>query len=433
MLLILYVFELIKYCTAYDVCFNQKAKRYWISVVGGLGCILLMVFGGSGNMSLMHIIMYLISFLVVFLMMSGKWTKKLLQLLILLFILSSLEGSIGMFLEFFKISKDIKISQNVEYLILSIFNLLLFILFAYVNRRLQKGYIDRIKAFLKRSILAAALFMSMGMLFTIAGLNYAKKYVDNPEFHMLAVGGCAVSYMSICLLGGCAIYLKRTNEKIEQMIQNEILLKDMQKCYYDTLLEREEDTRKYRHDMVNHLMFLKQLADDKEWSELKEYLYKLQGEMDSIANKCYATGNKILDVMTNYYTSLLPATVSVKVSGKVGVVIDEMKLCTIYANLLQNAVEELLRIQGGKPVFLEISFGRGEKFFQIIIRNSVIEEQVGTNRDETVILETKKNDKRNHGIGLQNVKKAVEDIGGDLEIKKGKEYFEVIVTLKVEK
>ncbi len=365
-------------------------------------------------------------------MMSQKWTKNLVQLLIFLFLLSSLEGSIRLLLEFIKISKNVEFSERAEDLILMIFSLLLFISLAYAKSRLQEGYIDRIKAFLKRNILVAVLIMSMGMFFTVAGLNYAKKYVDNPKFHMLAVGVCGVSYISICLLGVCAIYLKRTNEKIEQMIQNEALLNDMQKRYYGALLEREEDTRKYRHDMVNHLMFLKHLADDKEWSELKRYLCKLQGEMDCISKKCYATGNKVLDVMTNYYTSLLPTAVAVNVSGKVEISVDEMKLCTIYANLLQNAVEELLRIQEGKSAFLEISFKRGKKFSQITIRNSVVEGQVVTNRDKTAIFETKKNDKRNHGIGLQNVKKAVEDIGGNLEIKTEQEYFEVIVTLNVE-
>lgn len=432
MLIILYALEVMKYCVAYDVCFQQRVKRYWLALVGGLGCIPVMVFGRPDEISLQRILMYLITLCVVFLMMRDKWTKKLLQLLILLFILSSIEESMGMLLELFKISKDIKISADVEYLIPSALNLLLFILLAYARRRLQEGYIDRIKAFLKKNVLAAALMMATGMLFTVAGLNYARRYVDNPKFHLLVIGCCAVSYMSICLLGVCAIYLKRTNEKTEQMMQNEILLKDMQKRYYAALLEREEDTRKYRHDMVNHLLFLKNLADDREWSELQEYLYKLQGEMDYIANKCYATGDKILDVMTNYYTSLLPAIVAVKVSGRAEVSIDEMKLCTIYANLLQNAVEELLRIRGNKPASLEISFKRGEKFFQITIKNSMAEEETGSNRNETVTFETKKNDKRNHGIGLQNVKKAVEELEGTLEIKKEQEYFKVIVTLKVE-
>lgn len=431
MLVILYVFEVIKYCAAYNICFNKKVKGYGIFAIGAFGCILVMVFGRSGGMPLMHIMMYLISFCVVFLMMQDKWTKKLLQLIILLFILSSLDGSMGMLLEVFKISRNIEFSEYTEYLILSTLSLLLFILLTYAKRGLQEEIIDKIKILLKRNILAAALIMAMGMLFTIAGLNYAKKYVDNPKFHVLAVGVCAISYISICLLGVCAIYLKRTNEKIEQMMQNQILLKDMQKRYYDALLEKEEDTRKYRHDMVNHLMFLKHLADDKEWSELKEYLCKLQEEMDFISKKCYATGNKVIDVMTNYYTSLLPANVTVKVSGKAEVCIDEIKLCTIYVNLLQNAVEELLRMQGDQSAFLEISIGKGEKFLQIIIRNSVIEEQVGRNTNERAIFETKKKDKKNHGIGLQNVQKAVDDIGGKLEIKRNVEFFEVIVTLNV--
>ncbi|MGN1145878.1 MAG: GHKL domain-containing protein, partial [Acetatifactor sp.] len=133
------------------------------------------------------------------------------------------------------------------------------------------------------------------------------------------------------------------------------------------------------------------------------------------------------DILTNYYISLLPETVSVKVSGRATIVIDEMRLCTIYSNLLQNAVEELLRIQGDKASLLEISFQKGEKFFRIVIKNSLSEQQT-----DVAELETKKTDKRNHGIGLQNVRRAVETIGGRLEIKKKNDYFEAVVDLRVD-
>lgn len=72
MLVILYVFEVIKYCAAYNICFNKKVKGYEIFAIGAFGCILVMVFGRSGGMPLMHIMMYLISFCVVFLMPPPK-------------------------------------------------------------------------------------------------------------------------------------------------------------------------------------------------------------------------------------------------------------------------------------------------------------------------------------------------------------------------
>lgn len=425
--MVLYIIEVIKYSMAYYVCFNRNVKNFWVALLGGVTYFFVVILNILSNISLIHIIMSFTVLGVTFFMMEESWKKRPVQLLILFFILSSLEESINILVEIFKISTDNEISLVVEYLITSVLNLLLFCLLTLWKKRGGRKQMVRLKIFFGKNILIFTLLMSIGMLFTVAGLNYARSYANNIGFQIMALAVCAISYISICLLGIFTIYIKQTSDKTEQLMQNEILLKDMQRHYYDALLEREEDTRKYRHDMMNHLMLLNNLAEDGEWSSLKEYLAKLQGEMECIHKKCYVTGNKMLDILTNYYISLLPETVSVKVSGRATIVIDEMRLCTIYSNLLQNAVEELLRIQGDKASLLEISFQKGEKFFRIVIKNSLSEQQT-----DVAELETKKTDKRNHGIGLQNVRRAVETIGGRLEIKKKNDYFEAVVDLSVD-
>ena len=53
------------------------------------------------------------------------------------------------------------------------------------------------------------------------------------------------------------------NEKMKETVDIEKRLRNSQKNYYEMLLQKEEETRKYRHDITNHLMCLKALADDK--------------------------------------------------------------------------------------------------------------------------------------------------------------------------
>ena len=48
------------------------------------------------------------------------------------------------------------------------------------------------------------------------------------------------------------------------------------------LLEKEEETRKYRHDMNNHLMCLSALAEAENIPEIRDYLSNLQNQFRSV-------------------------------------------------------------------------------------------------------------------------------------------------------
>ena len=95
-------------------------------------------------------------------------------------------------------------------------------------------------------------FMVIGMLVTVTCVDYAEEYVSNFRFSVLTIILCAISYVSVGILGVFIIHIRNVNEKMDGMLQNEIVLKDMQKSYYEALLKKEEETRSYRHDMVRH-------------------------------------------------------------------------------------------------------------------------------------------------------------------------------------
>jgi signal transduction histidine kinase len=71
---------------------------------------------------------------------------------------------------------------------------------------------------------------------------------------------------------------------------------------------------------------------------------------------------------------------------------------------------------------------QGREFFQIMIRNSLSEESL--RQEETKLFQSKKEDKRNHGLGLDNVRREIEKKGGKLELKKEDFSYCAIATLK---
>jgi len=263
------------------------------------------------------------------------------------------------------------------------------------------------------------------MLITVSGFNFAKEYVGNSKFAIIATGFCIISYIGVGILSIFVFYIKRINERMEQMLQSEKLARDMQQYYYEELLAKEEDTRRYRHDMINHLMCINSLAKEEKNEELTKYIQNMQDTMQQIQKKTYTVGNQILDIVTNYYLNMLNPEILVKISGYVdeGLTIDSSVLCTIYANLLNNAVEELKKASEG---YLHIEFLQGDEYFQIKIVNSL---SLESQKKDDILL-TEKKDKKNHGLGLKNVQKAVDDNDGKLFINFDKGKFDVTVILK---
>ena len=172
-------------------------------------------------------------------------------------------------------------------------------------------------------------------------------------------------------------------------------------------------------------MCINSLAKEEKNEELKKYIQNMQDTMQQIQKKTYTVGNQILDIVTNYYLNMLNPEILVKISGYVdeGVTIDSSVLCTIYANLLNNAVEELKKAPEG---YLHIEFLQGDEYFQIKIVNSL---SLESQKKDDILL-TEKKDKKNHGLGLKNVQKAVDDNDGKLLINFDKEKFDVTVILK---
>ena len=222
--------------------------------------------------------------------------------------------------------------------------------------------------------------------------------------------------------------IKNVNDRMEKIVFIEHELKVLQEKYYKELLSREEDTRKYRHDMHNHLLCLQQYAKSGKIEKVVEYTEELQKKMSNIQHKCFFTGNHILDILVNNYFSPLEETeVIVQGMCRDDIAISDVDFCTIFSNLIENAVEEINR-QDIKKKYIKIYIRQGKEYCTIEIRNSL--EMIDESKKVT-IGETSKSDKRNHGIGLKNIKEAIEKNGGVLKIEKqGGEFF-VSVSLKM--
>ncbi len=99
--------------------------------------------------------------------------------------------------------------------------------------------------------------------------------------------------------------------------------------------------RGWRHDYHNHLQKLKAHLAMGQIEEAQNYLNQLEGDLDGI-NVKYATGNVSLDAILNSKLSMAEnAQIRVNCKAQIGEnpAIEDIDLCVIIGNLIDNAVE----------------------------------------------------------------------------------------------
>lgn len=261
----------------------------------------------------------------------------------------------------------------------------------------------------------------MGVTILDETYKYVPHQVEKLNFDFMFI----LTYLSILLLIFIVLHIRNIHIKLEERAQIEYELKIMQKNYFQTLLEKEEDTRRYRHDMSNHILCISQIAKEEQAWRTLDYVQDLQKELSLISRRGYYTGIDILDILLCHYLVGLENTiVSVKGNGNDKLHVTDVDLCIIFSNLIQNAIEEINK-QEDKEKILSIEVKQGDFYTSIKIANSTT---FILNESEVPV--TQKKDRKNHGIGLKNVRETIERNGGKLELMADGKVFSAIVILK---
>ncbi|MBR5650137.1 sensor histidine kinase [Pseudobutyrivibrio sp.] len=237
----------------------------------------------------------------------------------------------------------------------------------------------------------------------------------------------SIAALSLVLLEINVLYKKWLVEKVQEYAKAERELYETQRNYYISLLDKEAETKKYRHDMNNHMICLKSLIDDENYDELRNYIDKLYDKTSVLVNKGFSIGNTIIDALTNYYAEHLEKDIELRLEGRLmrPILIDDIALSSIYSNMIVNAIEAQKHISSEKKKYIHIHLREGNKYAQLTVRNSMSIERIAN----VNAIETTKLDKENHGFGINNIRKNVLDNHGDLSIEAKDYEFCVRVTL----
>ena len=187
--------------------------------------------------------------------------------------------------------------------------------------------------------------------------------------------------------------------------QNDILNQlAVQKEFGEKTILGDEELRRFRHDYKNHMIVVNAYLERGKTDEAREYLNSISKGVGGIVNKI-KTGNFVSDAILNS-KAVSAAKNGTKISFS-GIIppngIENEDLCTVLANLIDNAAEACEKLPGEKTIEVEARKAAG--YFVLSISNPAI----GARNPR---LGTTKGDRRNHGIGIKNVERALKKYNG---------------------
>lgn len=209
----------------------------------------------------------------------------------------------------------------------------------------------------------------------------------------------------------------------QELVLNQI--SDMKK-HIGEVEKLYRDIRPMRHDMGNHIQTLEHLVAHNNMDDATEYLEHLKNEWDEVSPEI-KTGSPVIDVILMEklreakerqirFLSDFHYPHNTKLNA--------FDLSVIMNNALNNCMEN---VSGDDP-YISISSFRKNSIFMITIKNSFGGQ---LNFGDSDLPETTKSG-REHGIGLNNIRRVARMYMGDISLEQGNEEVILSIMMQVE-
>lgn len=352
-----------------------------------------------------------------FTLYRGKWLVKLSTILIFLPIAASvnllyIDVGGAVFMQFFTEKDEAAnaILSSITSVVLPVFWMVFYRFFNPSLKKIQNIFTD--KAWTIVDIISLASFFALFSCIYLA--PEPKSYLIWPCITSCLITNIGSVRLAAYLADGLHADLERKNLQL-------------QKNYYEELEHSQNQIRQIRHDMNSHLSVVGSLLNDGNLSEAKEYFSKISGYMQT-ANRKFCQNSVVNAVINAKYQMITNASIDAFLNIDIDkmMFIDDVNLCTIFANTLDNAIEACRKIDDTAKRKLELRCRYTENgYFSYALTNSKINE---INEKKGRFLSDKE-DQSAHGIGISSVKEIVDKYDGTLDISYDNEWFKVVILI----
>lgn len=253
-----------------------------------------------------------------------------------------------------------------------------------------------------------------------------KNLIDTYEFYgALSFLHYLISIVAILVV---IVMFQNWKEMQEEQRGQELVLNqisDMKK-HIGEVEKLYRDIRSMRHDMGNHIQTLEHLVAHNNMDDATEYLEHLKNEWDEVSPEI-KTGSPVIDVILMEKLREAKERQIRFISDfhyPQNTKLNAFDLSVIMNNALNNCMEN---VSGDDP-YISISSFRKNSIFMITIKNSFGGQ---LNFGDSDLPETTKSG-REHGMGLNNIRRVARMYMGDISLEQGNEEVILSIMMQVE-
>lgn len=225
-------------------------------------------------------------------------------------------------------------------------------------------------------------------------------------------------------------------QKIQSEKEKQMMKREYEYDYYLLAREQSEAAKKMKQDMWEQLdvvqeMFQKESKIEKE--KVQKMLLKMDAQVSKIGRIYYCQDALLNTILSLWQEKAQKEGLDMKiqVDSMVKTNMDDIDLCCILMNLLDNAIEASAQVKeetaNEKIPEIRVHIGRRGGYLAIKVENS-IRGTLNFN-EEGIMTTSKKEQVQDHGRGLNIVKRTIAKYNGHFEIQMAKDIITILVFL----
>lgn len=276
--------------------------------------------------------------------------------------------------------------------------------------------------------LITPIFANIMSIIVIFGHVLKDRNTDSLDHILILCVSLVLLFSNISLIRMISRIMKDNEIKIENRLIKEKM--DMQYKHYLSLQESQETIKKIHHDINNHMICIKSMYGNN--SAASEYIEDISNQIYS-CNYNFDSKNMVLDIILSekkYICDKNKIDFLVDINFDKCNFMDMVDVCSIFSNILDNAIEACNKIKSedkDKKITLKGT----------IVNDFFVVKCINTKEDDVLLsgnkIMTDKKDKDLHGIGINSVKSSVKKYDGNVEFKFEEDKFIIVICIPIRK
>ena len=294
----------------------------------------------------------------------------------------------------------------IRYLIISLFWYGMYRVF-YLRIQSMQQYLTN-KMWMLLDIISLTPLLSTGYII-ITTTNELQPY-SVPIVFVSILSGIGILYLVTYMANSARITIENQNLRL---LQN----------YYEELKHNQQEIRTLRHDMNNHLTTINTYLEQNNVEKARQYFSKLS-IVATGTTRIFCKNELVNAVLNAKYNKALELQIDTffNINLNVPIPMDDLDLCSLFSNTLDNAIENCAKIEKPSHRKLEVKARCEKGFFSYQIENSF----VGELRILNGRYQSTKSDTEKHGLGLERIRDIMKKYNGTLDIHHENGQFSVI-------